>query len=155
GSNRGLNVYVREVCRRLSHRDVATDVFTRGWLFTLSLPLIATTIWLVRRSAAWTADQENLQDDQAAAEDAEFDPRRVHPHLLRATAITRMCNSEMHPAIVSEITGVSVAVIALHYHHPGPGGRLGGGNEGARLVAQFFEAQGRIKTCRRTGGSQP
>ena len=52
GSNRGLNVYVREVCRRLSHRDVATDVFTRGWLFTLSLPLIATTIWLVRRSAA-------------------------------------------------------------------------------------------------------
>ena len=57
---------------------------------------------------------------KAAAEDAEFDPRRVHPHLLRATAITRMCNSGMHPAMVSEITGVSVAVIALHYHHPAP-----------------------------------
>jgi site-specific recombinase XerD len=57
---------------------------------------------------------------KAVAEDAGFDRRRVHPHLLRATAITRMCNSGMHPAMVSEITGVSVAVIARHYHHPAP-----------------------------------
>jgi integrase len=55
-----------------------------------------------------------------AAEEAGFDRDRVKPHLLRATAITRMCNAGMHPAMVSEITGVSVAVIARHYHHPSP-----------------------------------
>ncbi len=55
-----------------------------------------------------------------AAELAGFDRDRVKPHLLRATAITRMCNAGMHPAMVSEITGVSVAVIARHYHHPSP-----------------------------------
>ncbi|TMC05583.1 MAG: site-specific integrase [Chloroflexi bacterium] len=55
-----------------------------------------------------------------AAEVAELDRERVKPHLLRATAITRMCNAGMHPAMVSEITGVSVAVIARHYHHPAP-----------------------------------
>jgi integrase len=53
-----------------------------------------------------------------AAEEAGLDRSRVKPHLLRATAITRMCNAGMHPAMVSEITGVSVAVIARHYHHP-------------------------------------
>ena len=55
-----------------------------------------------------------------AAESAGLDRARVKPHLLRATAITRMCNAGMHPAMVSEITGVSVAVIARHYHHPAP-----------------------------------
>lgn len=53
-----------------------------------------------------------------AAARAELDPARVHPHLLRASAITRMCANGMHPALVSTITGVSVGVISLHYSFP-------------------------------------
>ncbi|HEX8869557.1 MAG TPA: tyrosine-type recombinase/integrase, partial [Lentzea sp.] len=44
--------------------------------------------------------------------------KRVYVHLMRHTAITRMVAAGMHPALVSEITGVSVAVIAQHYSHP-------------------------------------
>lgn len=56
-----------------------------------------------------------------AAERAELDHSRIHPHLLRASAITRMCSKGMHPALVSTITGVSVAVIAQHYSFPTAG----------------------------------
>jgi integrase len=44
--------------------------------------------------------------------------RRAYPHLLRHSAITHMVSGGMHPALVSDITGVSVAVIAQHYSHP-------------------------------------
>jgi len=44
--------------------------------------------------------------------------RRVYPHLLRHSAITAMVVKGMHPALVSDITGVSVQVIASHYSHP-------------------------------------
>lgn len=44
--------------------------------------------------------------------------KRCYPHLLRHSAITRMVASDMNPVLVSEITGVSVAVIAKHYAHP-------------------------------------
>lgn len=49
---------------------------------------------------------------------AEFG-RRVYPHLLRHSAITWMLH-ELHldPITVSDITGVSVGVIAAHYSHP-------------------------------------
>lgn len=53
-----------------------------------------------------------------AADRAELDRSRVHPHLLRASAITRMCAAGMHPALVSTICGVSVGVIAMHYSFP-------------------------------------
>jgi integrase/recombinase XerD len=42
---------------------------------------------------------------------------RVFPHLLRHSAITHMVTRGMHPALISEITGVSVAVVAEHYSH--------------------------------------
>jgi hypothetical protein len=60
-----------------------------------------------------------------AAEEPGLDRARVKPDLLRATAITGMCNAGMHPAMVSEITAVSVAVIARHYlrARPRPGAR--------------------------------
>lgn len=83
-------------------------------------------LFLYERRSRITKDYEPMGTDgiyraiKAAAEDAGFDSKRVHPHLLRATAITRMCNAGMHPAMVSEITGVSVAVIARHYHNPAP-----------------------------------
>jgi integrase len=44
--------------------------------------------------------------------------KRCYPHLLRHSAITRMVASDMNPVLVSEITGVSVTVIATHYAHP-------------------------------------
>lgn len=43
--------------------------------------------------------------------------KRVYPHLFRHSAITHMVNRGMHPATISEITGVSVGVIAQHYSH--------------------------------------
>lgn len=52
-----------------------------------------------------------------AADRAQLE-KRCYPHLLRASAITRMTAAGMHPALVSEITGVSVAVIANHYSYP-------------------------------------
>ncbi|MGH3266813.1 MAG: tyrosine-type recombinase/integrase, partial [Trebonia sp.] len=42
----------------------------------------------------------------------------VYPHLLRHSALTLMVAAGMHPAMVSDIAGVSVAVIAQHYSHP-------------------------------------
>ena len=44
--------------------------------------------------------------------------RRVYPHLLRGSAITWMISKGMHPALISEITGVSVQVIMAHYSYP-------------------------------------
>jgi integrase/recombinase XerD len=52
-----------------------------------------------------------------AADRAELG-KRVYPHLLRHSAITRMVAAGMHPALISDITGVSVAVIARHYSYP-------------------------------------
>lgn len=84
------------------------------------------SLFVINRRSRITKEYEPMGTDgiyravKAAAEDAGFDHGRVHPHLLRATAITRMCNAGMHPALVSEITGVSVAVIAAHYSHPTP-----------------------------------
>lgn len=43
--------------------------------------------------------------------------KRVYPHLFRHSAITHMVNRGMHPATISEVTGVSVEVIAQHYTH--------------------------------------
>jgi site-specific recombinase XerD len=53
-----------------------------------------------------------------AAARSDLDRKRIHPHLLRASAITRMCARGMHPAMVSQVTGVSVQVIATHYLYP-------------------------------------
>lgn len=53
-----------------------------------------------------------------AADRSDLDRTRVYPHLLRASAITRMCAKGMHPAMVSQITGLSVQVIATHYLYP-------------------------------------
>lgn len=50
-----------------------------------------------------------------AAERSGIGTDRVHPHLLRATAITRMCASGMNPIYISEITGVSLPVIKENY----------------------------------------
>lgn len=78
-----------------------------------------------RRRAAYS-DVEALtptgvyQAIKDAAKRAELDRARVHPHLLRASAITRMCARGMHPALVSQVTGVSVAVISMHYAYPSP-----------------------------------
>ena len=44
--------------------------------------------------------------------------KRVYPHLLRHSALTLMVADGMHPAMISDIAGVSVAVIAQHYSHP-------------------------------------
>lgn len=44
--------------------------------------------------------------------------RRVYPHLLRHSALTHMVARGMHPALISEMTGVSAAVIASTYAHP-------------------------------------
>lgn len=55
-----------------------------------------------------------------AAARAELEPERAKPHALRACAITRMLNKGMHPALVSEIVGVSIAVISKHYAYPSP-----------------------------------
>lgn len=44
--------------------------------------------------------------------------RRVYPHLLRHSALTHMVARGMHPAMISEMTGVSAAVIATTYTHP-------------------------------------
>ena len=45
--------------------------------------------------------------------------RRIYPHLLRHTAITDLAaRRNLHPGVVSEITGVSVQVISQHYLHP-------------------------------------
>jgi site-specific recombinase XerD len=70
-----------------------------------------------------------------AAEEAGLDRARVKPHLLRATAITRMCNAGMHPAMVSEITGVSVAVIARHYQPSRARRHVASGDEGPRHLS--------------------
>lgn len=43
--------------------------------------------------------------------------RRIYPHLLRHSAITRAVAKGMHPALVSEIFGVSSAVIVTNYSH--------------------------------------
>lgn len=43
--------------------------------------------------------------------------RRVHPHLFRHTRITNWVASGLNIVTVSEIAGVSVAVIARHYVH--------------------------------------
>lgn len=51
------------------------------------------------------------------AERAEFE-RKVWPHLLRASAITRAVAGGMHPALVAEIFGVSVGVVLMHYSYP-------------------------------------
>ncbi|MGH7883389.1 MAG: tyrosine-type recombinase/integrase, partial [Candidatus Dormibacteraceae bacterium] len=83
-------------------------------------------LFMYNRRSRITKEYEPLDTDgiyraiKAAAEDAGFEPQRIHPHLLRATAITKMCNAGMHPATVSEITGVSVAVIARNYNNPTP-----------------------------------
>lgn len=53
-----------------------------------------------------------------AADRSDLDRARIYPHLLRASAITRMCAKGMHPAMVSQVTGVSVQVIATHYLYP-------------------------------------
>ena len=45
-------------------------------------------------------------------------PQAVHPHLLRASAVPRMCADGNHPGVVSLITGVSVGVISTHYLYP-------------------------------------
>lgn len=45
-------------------------------------------------------------------------PKRVYPHLLRASAITQMTTRGMHPALVSDLTGVSVGVISTNYSFP-------------------------------------
>lgn len=47
-----------------------------------------------------------------AAARSDLDRKRVRPHLLRASAITRMCAKGMHPAVVSQVTRVSVQVKA-------------------------------------------
>lgn len=43
--------------------------------------------------------------------------QRIYPHLLRHSALTNMVAQGMNIVTVSEITGVSVAVIAQHYSH--------------------------------------
>jgi integrase len=55
-----------------------------------------------------------------AGDAAGLERERVKPHWLRACAITRMCARGMNIVLVSEITGVSVAVIAKHYARPSP-----------------------------------
>lgn len=62
--------------------------------------------------------------------------KRVYPHLLRHTAITRMVAAGMHPALVSDITGVGVAVISQHYCHPTDEDRW-------RAMAELWESRGR------------
>jgi integrase len=44
--------------------------------------------------------------------------RRIYPHLLRHSAITRMGAERMNPAYTSEITGASIEVIVRTYMHP-------------------------------------
>ena len=44
--------------------------------------------------------------------------RRIYPHLLRHSAITHMVARGVHPALISEATGVSPIVIARNYSHP-------------------------------------
>lgn len=56
-----------------------------------------------------------LVKDAAARSDLG---RRVNPHLLRHAAITWMLAQGIPAPHVSEITGVSIAVIAGHYDHP-------------------------------------
>jgi len=46
--------------------------------------------------------------------------KRVYPHLLRHSCITRRVARGDHPALISADTGVSIAVIAQHYSHPTP-----------------------------------
>jgi integrase/recombinase XerD len=41
--------------------------------------------------------------------------RRVYPHLLKHSAISWMVHRQMNPAVISEITGTSLAVIVSHY----------------------------------------
>lgn len=47
-------------------------------------------------------------------------PKRCYPHLLRHTALTEMVARGLHPALISEIAGVSVRVLAEVYSHPTP-----------------------------------
>jgi integrase/recombinase XerD len=69
-------------------------------------------------------DYERLTDDgiyqaiREAAANSALDRKRIHPHLIRASAITRMCADGMHPAMVSQVVGVSVQVISTHYLYP-------------------------------------
>lgn len=51
-----------------------------------------------------------------AAEKADIG-HRVHPHLLRHSAITRMVAEGMNPITISELVGVGVDVISQHYTH--------------------------------------
>lgn len=45
--------------------------------------------------------------------------RRIYPHLLRHSAISRFAaEGKLHPAYIAEIFGVSIEVIAQHYIHP-------------------------------------
>ena len=66
------------------------------------------------------ADGRDLQDDQSSCRGCGIRPPARPSAPAPGPSITRVCNSGMHPAMVREITGVSVAVIALHYHHPAP-----------------------------------
>jgi integrase len=45
-------------------------------------------------------------------------PRRIYPHLLRHSAMTRMGAEKMNPAYISQITGASIEVIIRNYMHP-------------------------------------
>lgn len=53
-----------------------------------------------------------------AGDAAGLERDRVKPHALRAAAITKMCVRGVNPVIVSQVTGVSVNVIARNYAHP-------------------------------------
>jgi integrase len=44
--------------------------------------------------------------------------KRVYPHLLRHSAMTRMGAEKLNPAYISQITGASIEVIVKNYMHP-------------------------------------
>lgn len=80
-------------------------------------------LFLSRRRSRKTRDYEPLTESgiyQVVKDTAVRAgwQRRIYPHLLRMSAITRMVSKGMHPALISEIVGVSVEVISKHYSHP-------------------------------------
>lgn len=87
-------------------------------------PRVKSTRLFIARQRRPGGDYEPLTESgiyravRDAADRSTIDRKRLHPHLLRASAITRMCTKGMHPAMVSQVTGVSVQVIATHYLYP-------------------------------------
>lgn len=103
---------------------ISESVYRRLKEFIAHRPKTATSrrLWLSSRSTTAGYEPLQLKGIYLAIKDAAKRAKletRIHPHALRHSAITRMVASgAINPAMISDITGVSVEVIAQHYSHP-------------------------------------